>query len=346
MGSLKTAAIAAILLPAAAAAGQDGPVSREVSWTIGATTVTATLTLPPGAGPFPAALFVAGSGPTDRDWTGPLIPGKNGTPPLLAADLAAAGFASLRFDKRFLGPHGPANLAALGGKLSFKTHLEEVDSAAAYLRGRKDIYPDRLFALTNSEGAIHALRCQSVGSCAFAGLVLTAPPGRPLKDVMRWQLAKQAAALPDPAGFMARYDALMAKFFAGLPFAPDPQLPPAVNQLVASLYANLPFTRELLPADAPALAAKCPPAGMLAVFGGKDIQVDRKLDGERYEALGREGLEIAFAPAADHALKHEPRPKEQLSPANVSYNAPGRVLDPEVSKLITAWLQKAAAAYK
>lgn len=338
---------AALALSTAPSGSQPaGPVSEEVSWQIGATTVTATLTLPAGQGPFPAALFVAGSGPTDRDWNSPLIPGKNGTAPLLAADLAKAGFASLRFDKRFLGPGGPANLAALGGKLSFKTHMEEVASAAAYLRARPGISADRIFALTNSEGALHALNCQAAGGCAFAGLVLTAPPGRVLKDVMRWQIAKQAAPLPDPAGFMARYDALIAKFLAGLPFAPDPKLTPGVNQLVASLYANLPFSRELLTADAPSLARKSPAVPVLAVFGGKDLQVDHELDGNKYEALGAGNLKTAFAPDADHVLKHEPRPKEQLSPANISYNAPGRVLDPEVSKLITGWLEAAAPVSK
>ena len=329
-------------MPAAAPAQQAVPVSEEVSWEIGPTTVTATLTLPAAPGPHPAIVFVAGSGPTDRDWNSPLMPGKNATAPILAAELAKAGFASIRFDKRFLGPSGQGNMAIMAGKLSFKTHLEEVASAAAYLRSRAEISEDKVFALTNSEGALHAINCQSDDGCSFAGLVLTAPPGRILKDLMRWQLGKQMETLPEADELMTRYDSLIAKFLAGLPFAPDPKLPAAVNRLVASFYANLPFTRELLTADVPSLLAKAPASQVLAVFGGKDLQVDPKLDGSRYEALGHEHLTIVFPRDADHLLKHEPRPLAQLTPAAVSYNAPGRVLDAETVKLIVGWLKAAA----
>ena len=59
-------------------------VVAEVSWPLGDTTVGATLTRPAGDGPFAAVVFVAGSGPTDRDWNSPLLPGRNGSAALLA----------------------------------------------------------------------------------------------------------------------------------------------------------------------------------------------------------------------------------------------------------------------
>lgn len=53
------------------------------------------LTLPDGAGPFPAVLLVHGSGPQDRDEAvGPNRPFRD-----LAVGLAALGVASLRYDK-------------------------------------------------------------------------------------------------------------------------------------------------------------------------------------------------------------------------------------------------------
>ena len=55
----------------------------NVSWLVDDIEVKATLTFPTGNGPFPAVLMVAGSGPTDRNWNTPLIPGTNGSAALL-----------------------------------------------------------------------------------------------------------------------------------------------------------------------------------------------------------------------------------------------------------------------
>src|ERR1700758_697896 len=100
--------------------------SSEVTWQLGATTVYGTLVRPSGAGPFPAAVMVAGSGPTDRDWNSPLLSGSNGSARLLAGALAGAGIASLRYDKRASGPHARENMQGLIGKLSMQSHVDEL----------------------------------------------------------------------------------------------------------------------------------------------------------------------------------------------------------------------------
>ena len=51
----------------------------EVSWPLDDTAVYGTLAAPAAPGPHPACVMVAGSGPTDRDWCSPLIPGSNGS---------------------------------------------------------------------------------------------------------------------------------------------------------------------------------------------------------------------------------------------------------------------------
>src|SRR5437868_5892579 len=91
--------------------------SSEVTWLLGETSVSGTLFRPVGPGPFPAVVMVAGSGPTDRDWNSPLLPGTNGSARLLAEELAQAGIASLRYDKRASGPHARENVPLLIGKL-------------------------------------------------------------------------------------------------------------------------------------------------------------------------------------------------------------------------------------
>ena len=50
--------------------------SSEVTWQLDSTTVYGTLVRPSGPGPFPAVVMGAGSGPTDRDWNSPLLPGR------------------------------------------------------------------------------------------------------------------------------------------------------------------------------------------------------------------------------------------------------------------------------
>src|SRR5262245_42621446 len=135
-------------------------VSTEVSWPLDLTTVYGTLVRPAGRGPFPAVVMVAGSGPTDRDWNSPLLPGTNGSARLLAEVLAQAGIASLRYDKRASGPHVRENMSALSGKMSMRSHLDEVAGAVRTMASHVDMRADKIFALTNSEGALHALNYQ------------------------------------------------------------------------------------------------------------------------------------------------------------------------------------------
>jgi uncharacterized protein len=81
---------------------------------------------------------------------------------------------------------------------------------------------------------------------------------------------------------------------------------------------------------------------VLVIIGKKDVQVDWQVDGSRWEALakGRSNMTLVFPDNANHVLKHEPKPREQLSQADVinSYSATDTVLDAEVVETITTWL--------
>jgi pimeloyl-ACP methyl ester carboxylesterase len=319
--------------------------STDVSWPIGPTTVDGTLALPDGPGPFPAVVMVAGSGPTDRDWCSPLLPGTNGSARLLAGSLAAAGFASLRYDKRGLGPRGRETLQLMAGHVSMQSHTEELAGAVGLLAGRAEVRGDRIFALGNSEGTLHALNYQVGGpALPFAGLVLVGPPGRSVGAVARSQLAAQAAAFPNGDALLALYDEAIARFVAGEPAAPDPALPEAVQMLIRSVEApvNQPFSRELWSANAAAPLARVD-APVLVVIGKKDIQVDWRADGEPLQraAAGRANVTFLFPEDCNHILKHEPRPRAELSPADVGarYNAPDERLDPQTLAAILDWLR-------
>jgi fermentation-respiration switch protein FrsA (DUF1100 family) len=71
--------------------------NEEITWQVDGTPVYGTLTRPPGDSTWPAVAFVAGSGPTDRDWNSPLVPGGNGSARLLAETLAGDGFVTITF---------------------------------------------------------------------------------------------------------------------------------------------------------------------------------------------------------------------------------------------------------
>jgi alpha-beta hydrolase superfamily lysophospholipase len=318
--------------------------SSEVSWQLDSTTVYGTLVRPVGLGPFPAVVMVAGSGPTDRDWNSPLLPGSNGSARLLAEELARAGIASLRYDKRASGPHARENMQALIGKLSMQSHVDELAGAVRTIASQAYVRDGRIFALANSEGTLHALNYQLHSpAIPLAGLVLIGPPGRAVGAVARSQLAAQATGIPNGDALLALYDAAIARFLAGEPITPDPSLPEGVQMLLKSLEApaNLPFARELWTADAAPLLRQVN-VPVLVIIGKKDIQVDWQADGEPLQraAAGHEEVTFLFPENANHVLKQELRPRSALMPAEAEegYNGPETRLDPQALASILAWL--------
>lgn len=328
---------------AAATATPDLPYTvEETTWALDDTTMAATLTLPEGEGPFPAVVLIAGSGPTDRDWNSALLPGRNGSAALLADELTRAGYATLRYDKRFTGPFAQQNMAALLGNISFQSHTDEVAGAVDYLAAQPGVDPARIFVLANSEGTLHALNYQaSDPAIPFAGLVLTGAPGRPMTQVLHQQIAENVlAAEPNRDELLALWDEAVAAFLAGEGTALDPALPESVQQVWAGLTApaNQPFSAELLAAQpADLLAATTTP--VLVIIGRKDIQIDWQADGAVLEAAAGDNVTFSYPPNANHVLKLEEKPAEELTAADgATYNAADRVLDPETVQIILNWL--------
>ena len=319
----------------------------QVSWQVDDIDVNASLTRPVGSGPFPAVIMVAGSGPTDRNWNSPLIPGTNGSAALLAQTLTGLGYVTLRYDKRAAGPQGKENAARLAGKISMQGHVDELAGGVSLLAGRKEVDAGRIFALTNSEGCIHALNYQIQGAGQlFAGMVLTSPPARSVGTVARAQIEAQLQPLPAGEKWLASYDAAMADFMAGRPVKIDEDLPQGLRNMIQGLInpVNLPFTRELWQAEPAALLKKVA-VPVLIVIGKKDVQVDWQADGAIFEAASREqnNITVVYAENANHVLKYEPRDRAQLTAAEqaAAYNADGSMLDPEILSAITSWLIRA-----
>jgi pimeloyl-ACP methyl ester carboxylesterase len=325
--------------------------SVEVSWQLNGITMRGTLTLPDGTGPFPAVVLVAGSGPTDRDWCTPLLPGTNGSGRLFAEAFALGGIASLRYDKRASGPDAAESARALFGKFSMRSHLDELVAAVGTLSEQDSIDGARIAGLGNSEGTLHVLHyATSQQDVPFAGIVLAAPPGRSVGKVVLTQLAAQAAQASGGAELMPAVEAAAARYETGQPMDLDPSLPDNVKMVLTSFEspANLPLARELWAEDAAESLARVT-IPTLVLIGRKDLQIDAALDGGPLEqaALGRGNVAFAYPAKANHVFKEDNRtPAEVASAPGTGYNEDGTHLDPESLETILAWLVGVFAAVR
>lgn len=127
-----------------------------------------TLTRPSPKGIYPAVVLITGSGPQDRNEEVNL----GHKPFLVIADhLTKKGIAVLRFDDR--GTYKSAGNFQQASSLDF---CDDVESAVAYLKTRKDIDSNKIGLIGHSEGAtIASIVASRAGNTAF--IVLLAGPG-------------------------------------------------------------------------------------------------------------------------------------------------------------------------
>jgi pimeloyl-ACP methyl ester carboxylesterase len=319
-------------------------LDKDATWSVLDIAVSGTITAPSDKEPHPAVILLAGSGPTDRNWCSPLLPGTNGTAKILAESLASRGFVTLRYDKLGSGPHVKENLPKFSGEVGMQTFLDELTGAVETIVSEGNVDENRIFALTNSEGAIHAVNYQlQAKSDRFRGVVLTGPPGRPIGEVARSQLLEQGKSLPDANTIIGHYDEAIAEFLAGKPMTMDPSLPEGLKMVLRSLENpnNLPFSRELWAYNLPEHIVKIDDP-VLVVIGKKDIQINWKVDGKALEdaMAGKTAVSFAYPENANHVLKHEALPIEELTAQYVGahYNAPDAKLDQEAANSIFGWL--------
>jgi uncharacterized protein len=320
--------------------------NREIIWKVFGIPVHGTITAPKDHDVHPAVVFLAGSGPTDRNWCSPILPGSNGTAKILAEKLARRGYVTLRYDKLGSGPHVSENLSKFAGRLSMSTFVDELRGGIETLALQKNVDSSKLYALTNSEGAIHAVNYQlETKRTGFRGLVLTGAPGRAIGEVARTQFLNQSKSLPDVEAVLKHYDRAVEDFLAGRSIVIDPSLPKGFEQLFRSLESpfNLPFSRELWTYNLSEYIKQVTDP-ILVLIGKKDVQVDWQLDGKPLEDALLQNTQalVAYPENANHVLKHEELPREKLSPEYVGarYNADDAQLDNETANIIFKWLAK------
>ncbi|WP_246011362.1 alpha/beta hydrolase family protein [Nocardia mexicana] len=310
--------------------------AEEVTYASGAVTLAGTLTLPAAPGPYPAVVLITGSGPQDRNEE--LLGHK---PFLLLADtLTRAGYAVLRTDDRGVG--------GSGGALDRSTYTDLSDDVVAgmdFLRGRADIDRNRIGLLGHSEGGYLGPLVAARPGSGVAFVIMLAGPAADGADVLmeqtRTQLAVRDASVEetrDQIGFTSTLSALvrtgdteqlrrwLTDRNATRP--PEQQLPPGAVDEFTSLY----FTSLITYDPAAALSALRMP--VLAVYGGKDLQVPPA----QSEPLARRFL--ATNPDADihvfDGLNHLLQPAGTGEPAE--YAEIETTIAPQALDYLTTWL--------
>ncbi len=296
-------------------------VEREVSVGSGRWALPATLSVPKGAGPFPAVVLVHGSGPLDRDETlGPNKPFRD-----LAWGLASQGIVVLRYDKRTFA-HGDL-LHPVPPTFTVKDETEDdALAAAALLRGTPGVNPAKVFLLGHSLGAELAPRIAE-SDPKLAGLILLAAGTEKSEEALLRQTAyllSQGGA--SPADQQKKLEEIRKAF---VPLRqPSKSLPPDT----AIMGVPIGYWRDLDAYD-PLAAARKLAIPMFFLQGGRDYQVLPKEMAAFQAALsGRREVTFKLYPKLNHlfiAGEGQSGPKD--------YAVPGHV-DQEVVDDVAAWI--------
>ena len=285
-----------------------------------------TLTLPTGKGPFPAVLLVAGSGPNDRDETiGPNRPFRD-----LAQGLAAAGIASLRYDKR-THIYG----AQIAGKpITVDEEVTDDAVTALELLGQQSqIDPHKLFVLGHSLGGLMAPRIAQ-RQTRLAGVILLAAPVNFGMDTILRQ-SRYIGRLNGMTG--QELDTKLSPIVAARDAIAhaDSAHPPAGMLLGAPMN----YWMSLRAYD-PVAIAKTLHAPMLILQGDSDYQVTPSDDYAHWKAAFAHDPRVQMHdyPGLSHLFMPAGTP-----PGPADYEKPGHV-DTRVLRDISTWIIEQPAA--
>jgi hypothetical protein len=305
-------------------------IEREVSIPSGGITLAGTLCYPQGAGPFPTALWLQGSGPLDRDDN---VPGQElNNSKLIAHHLVKCGIASLRFDKRGVGKSGGDYLSA-----GHRDLVEDGLNCLLYLANSELCDSAKLFAIGHSEGSIIAPQLSLLYE-PIAGIVLLCPCIEDPESL----LLRQAHELKKMAGRLTGIKSLLAKLFLTI-FDPVRQHPKYIrkikesNKKVGRLgLSKQPFHwfKQFLSLDLQQIYSqtKCP---TLAIGGSKDFQC-RPSDVHAIKALVQGEYESHAVQDMTHIIRNEPKQASVFNYAK-QFRQP---IEPDVLTLMQAWLEK------
>ncbi len=275
-------AFALAIVPVMAADFSEQAVAVPIA--VGA--LSGTLMLPAGIGPFPVALIIAGSGPTDRNGNNPAGLTTDAYKKL-AQGLAAHGIATLRYDKRLIGA---STVHQTESELRFDDYVNDALSLTAWLE--RDPRFRGVAIIGHSEGSLIGILAAERDPHVRA-LVSLEGAGRNLATIVDEQVRANPA---NPPTIVSEVETINASLLAGKTVPnPDPVLAPlfrpSVQPYVISEYRYDPAKEiakltipvlivhgttdiQVSATDAKLLSAADPKAHVLTVDGMNHILVD------------------------------------------------------------------------
>jgi len=302
---------------------------HEVEVTVGSGewALPGTLSLPGGAGPFPAVVLVHGSGPQDRDEA----IGPNKTFRDLAWGLASQGIAVLRYEKRTKAHSGQFTPERIARITSQEEVIDDALFAVQLLRQTPGIDPGRIYVLGHSLGATLAPRIGQQDP-SIAGLIVMAGLTRPLEDT----ILDQYTYLYSLSGSMTdEQKAELEQLKVKVARAKDPNLSDQVPAEDLPLGIHPAYWLDLRGYQ-PAEVAKSLAMRILVLQGGRDYQVTADGDYPAWQnALGgKRNATLKLYPKLFHLFIEGEGPSTPQE-----YFVEGHVSD-EVIQDIAGWIKK------
>lgn len=308
-----------------------------------------TVLLPAGDGPFPAVIFVTGSGPENRNEE--IFDHK---PFLVIADyLARHGIASLRYDDR-----GTAQSTGNFAASTSADFAQDAEAAVHFLRMEPGIARNRVGIVGHSEGGLIAPMV-AARSTDVAFIVLLAGPGIPGDSILLLQNALISAASGvqpatvqrnnevnrrlfdaikasrDSADAVVRIDEISRSVVAALPGGEQALATRQVGALSAAYLS--PWMRYFIPYD-PRPALRQVHVPVLALGGTLDLQVPYAENLSAIEAAlkdaGNRDYRVVSMPGLNHLFQ------TAVTGSPHEYSAISETFSPAALAVIAEWINQ------
>jgi len=289
--------------------------TEAVGFSNGLVRLSGVLVEPQGKGPFPAVVFVHGSGPSTVDrpaWKSH------------ANAFTRKGFAVLVYDKRGSG-HSSGNLETA----DYADFARDVISGVKYLRSRPDIRPNAIGILGRSEGGwVGPLAASELGDVAF--VIMSSGSADSPYDQTLYALSTELREKRLPDSLIARAIGLRKRVWdyyrrtGGNPRLATSSERDSLNDALAGFvrYNLNEMPRQLAPFDSAVYSASARMrffdplpvlqllnTPLLVVLGEKDKSVDPRSTVAKLEVLRRDyhkNITIMVYPGTDHTLLSSP----------------------------------------